>query len=786
MRTALVFCVAGLVACTGKIGGGGGDGGEGGGAGGGAAGGSGGGTVSGDAGSGCEVQALMNARCVSCHSSPPTQGAPIAFTSLASLRSLSLRDPLKTNAERCVARMQETATRMPPMPEAPATAAEIAVLTGWIAGGMPACASDAGTEDAGSNVELSPNLIPQAELFMCNASTQSDAPTRIRRLNRWEWTRNVGGAVTRSWTGFSFFDNPFDPSAGERYSTYATDETLDEATVELFLPIVSEAGPPWAGPYTGSNRLERLRNDVSLRCMYQDDKPTAACVRHYLSEFLAHGVLFRPATTPELDRLQAFATMVLAGEPTPDGGSGARTASITRISTAAWLTTGAMFRGELGEATDAGRLPLTNWELAQQLAYAIGSRAPGATPTWVYPDHSAPEEGHMGDIAGAARDGGIRNPATVEALVRKYAGGTDLTRFDLVQDYGQPRRIRRGEYWLSDGVTGFFREWLGYSKVPDIFKEWPEATSAYDDGGVDGYRPQLSSYSNLMSGYYGDESTLVQQMEDAIARVVVADGDVLKNLLTTRQFYLASTAYPSSYAGAILWTGQIYGTTQAIADNRASRWVTFPAADRAGVLTHPAWLGSHGGNFEDDPSLIHRGAWVRENLLCGYIPPLSSVKVVAQVGPHAPNKNARARVDDATGKPECQGCHQLMNPLGYPFEIYNHAGYLRTRDHAADGGYKPRDGTTTLTGMPDPALNGPVLDAVELSEKFATSAYVKRCFVRHAFRYYMGRDENRSDACTLAGMEQSYDSSGGSFFKMITTLMTSETWKTRRVPGAGE
>ena len=77
-------------------------------------------------------------------------------------------------------------------------------------------------------------------------------------------------------------------------------------------------------------------------------------------------------------------------------------------------------------------------------------------------------------------------------------------------------------------------------------------------------------------------------------------------------------------------------------------------------------------------------------------------------------------------------------------------------------------------------------DAVELTEKLAASAYVKRCFVRHAFRYYMGRDENRSDACTLVGMEQAYDSSGGSFFKMIGALITSDTWKSRRVPGVGE
>ena len=71
-------------------------------------------------------------------------------------------------------------------------------------------------------------------------------------------------------------------------------------------------------------------------------------------------------------------------------------------------------------------------------------------------------------------------------------------------------------------------------------------------------------------------------------------------------------------------------------------------------------------------------------------------------------------------------------------------------------------------------------------EKLGDSPYVKRCFIRHAFRYFMGRDENRTDACTLASMEQAYDTNNGSFRAMVTALMTSDTWTTRRVPAQGE
>ncbi|MFP2924937.1 DUF1588 domain-containing protein [Pyxidicoccus sp. 3LG] len=650
---------------------------------------------------------------------------------------------------------------------------------------VPGADGGVSSPDGGSEVpESSPNLIPQEELFACRGAA-SDAPTRIRRINRWQWTRNVGGSVTRGWTGFSFYDNPLDPNPRAPYGSYAVDDTVDESMVEIILPIVDEYGATWAGPYTGSNRLDLLREDPSLRCMWEQAQPNPSCIRNYLATLLERGVLYRPARADELDRLAAFTQSVLAQE-TSGGGEDARTHSLSRVVTAATLMSGALFREELGTPLGNGRVELGEWELAQQLTYALGDRAPGAVPTWRWPDTSASSKGHYGDIADAARDGTIRSPQVVGSLIDLHVGGVDPTRFDLLQDFGEAERPRRGQFWLSDGMANFFRQWLGYTEVEAIFKERPEATSAFDDGELSGYRAQAAAWENLLSGYYGDESTLIQQMDDFVARAVVDDVAVLETLLTSRRFFLAATQDTGFDGNATRYTGQPYGTTAEIAASNDARWRTLPETERAGVLTHPAWLASHGGNFEDDPSAVHRGKWVRENLLCDYVPPLSSVRVRAQVGPHAPDKNARARLEEATGRSECQGCHSLMNPLGYPFEIYNHAGYLRTRDHAPDGGWMAPDGQVTLSNLPDPGLNGPVRDAVELSEKLAASGHVKRCFVRQVFRYFMGRDENRSDACTLVRMEQAYDEHHGSFKALLRALMTSDTWTTRRAPAQGE
>ena len=124
--------------------------------------------------------------------------------------------------------------------------------------------------------------------------------------------------------------------------------------------------------------------------------------------------------------------------------------------------------------------------------------------------------------------------------------------------------------------------------------------------------------------------------------------------------------------------------------------------------------------------------------------------------------------------PEC-------GPLGYPFEIYNHAGYLRADDHGA-----PPDGTADLLAMPDPALQVRVNDAVEMMELFAESNVVKRCFIRQNFRHFMGRDETVADACTLAAMEETYDENEGTMIEMLVTLFTSDTFLYRRMPDEEE
>lgn len=103
----------------------------------------------------CEVRALLQARCVTCHGTPLTGAAPYALQTRAQLLAPSPSYPGQSVAQRSLARMQQASAPMPPAPATLPTAAELAAFAAWLDAGLPAgscggAASDAGTgQDAG-------------------------------------------------------------------------------------------------------------------------------------------------------------------------------------------------------------------------------------------------------------------------------------------------------------------------------------------------------------------------------------------------------------------------------------------------------------------------------------------------------------------------------------------------------------------------------------------------------------------------------------------------------------
>ncbi len=197
--------------------------------------------------------------------------------------------------------------------------------------------------------------------------------------------------------------------------------------------------------------------------------------------------------------------------------------------------------------------------------------------------------------------------------------------------------------------------------------------------------------------------------------------------------------------------------------------------NRAGMLTHPAWLIAHSLNDSTDP--IRRGKWIREHLLAGVIPDIPITVDASIPEDHKKTLRERLKKTEAT---ECWRCHKKMNPLGYTFEIFDDFGRYRKKEKLAKGDIRSVNPKGELTGTGDTRLDGEVRDALELIHKLAQSDKVRQCMIRHVFRYFMGRNEMLTDSKTLIAAEQAYLENGGSFEALLISLLSSDSFLYRK------
>lgn len=644
-----------------------------------------------------------------------------------------------------------------------------------------------------------PNQLEQASLFECKGLPAS-TPARLRRIDSYELSKNMqSGAASTV---------PLLPAPDDLYSSYPSNETIDTSILRALLRHNHIPGGTWrAHGNNGNPRIKILRGAGSIAdqiSCYQISwtgepsqvEPTEECTRSFVTALLRDGIYFRTPTEGEITRLMEFADLQIQKELADDTTD--RNDTITAIVRAAWMTKGALFRDEFGQGEELpdGRRRLSEEELAQVLSIALGHHTAGLSrPGYVNEDGENNRQ--LQDMYEAAREGVLSDSAMIEVLVRKYLTGSDPSSlYPDVHPSAYPLWSSSyiDQYWMSEKLRRFFQEWLGYANASQIFKDTPEATSRFHDGTLlrDHYMDEnYSTYRGRNRQRQNEayaNADLANHLDNTIARIVAEDQDVIARLFNSREFFIpdslstvwsggAASEIDSPYTLAflninILETGEVHSLED--------RWYSFPEQERAGVLTHPAWLAAHGGNFENDPAIIYRGHWIREHILCDAMPDIP-LNVDAMLDPETQDQSARNRVKSATEEDAyCSSCHALMNPLGYPFEVYNHAGFVRAEDHGA-----APNGSSILSRMPpDSVLQSDmrVNNAAEMMDLFAESPRVKRCFIRQSFRYFVGRDETLNDACTLQQMEQAYDTSGGSLVSMLVALFQSDSFLLRHTP----
>lgn len=376
--------------------------------------------------------------------------------------------------------------------------------------------------------------------------------------------------------------------------------------------------------------------------------------------------------------------------------------------TAPLLEPEAVYRLELGagDLDEHGRRRLSKQEIISALRHTLTVQAEGSD-NW-------PVTSRL-NAAGNAAAVTLATKEDVATLVREL--------LDAPLPSGKP----------NARLLAFFEEYFDFPKAKDVFKDIPPAT-VFPIGGA------------------------IEDTRQLIARIVAADKDVFRTLLTTDQAYahhLVSGQSPQ----------RLYGLP---ADwKKTAEPVSLRDDERAGILTQPAWLVAYSGNFDNDP--VRRGKWVLEHLLGGTVPDVP-VTVCANVPPDE-TKTLRQRFDVITNDSYCWQCHRQMNPLGMAFEAYDHFGRYRLQELKT-----PVDSSGAIVESGVPGLDGPVANAVEMIRKLAVTDRAREMFVRYAFRYFLGRNETLRDAKTLQEADRAFRESGGSMKSVVTALLSSDSF----------
>lgn len=284
------------------------------------------------------------------------------------------------------------------------------------------------------------------------------------------------------------------------------------------------------------------------------------------------------------------------------------------------------------------------------------------------------------------------------------------------------------------GFREFSRQWLSLDLLATLERD-PQRYPAFS-------RPKMTQLSESLSAQ--------------IDRVVWDLGGGVEALLRDQTAYVNAELAPLFGAAS---------TSPTLAP------MTVPAAERRGILTHPALLSVLSKPNQSDPVL--RGKFIRERMLCQKLPP--PPPDVATVPPDPkPGLSTRARFSEHAVNPRCSGCHQLMDPVGFGFEHYDALGVYRAQDEGV-----VVDAKGQVINSTDESLDGAFDGALELSDKLARSKVVQDCVATQYVRFALGRVETDRDACSMTNTLTRTAASGGSLKELIVALVQSDAFRFR-------
>lgn len=187
---------------------------------------------------------------------------------------------------------------------------------------------------------------------------------------------------------------------------------------------------------------------------------------------------------------------------------------------------------------------------------------------------------------------------------------------------------------------------------------------------------------------------------------------------------------------------------------------------RRGVLGTAGWLAAH--SHGERPSVVLRGKWVLEELLCQEVPPpppgvTTDVVIVDDAGSVREQEEAARQTPEST----CGDCHGQMDPYGHALGNFDAIGAERAVDEL---GF-PIDTVVTLpTGEEVESILG-ALDLLVADPRFA------QCVAEKAFRYGIGRSLRVEDAPYVEAYTDALVTNDLVFEAVVSSIVRSDPFR---------
>ena len=175
----------------------------------------------------------------------------------------------------------------------------------------------------------------------------------------------------------------------------------------------------------------------------------------------------------------------------------------------------------------------------------------------------------------------------------------------------------------------------------------------------------------------------------------------------------------------------------------ANDWDTVPLdpSQRSGILTQASLLATMAKDTQTDP--VRRGKFILNQILCQNIPSPTPA-IVALFQPMDTSQTMRVQFEQHRDDTVCATCHNLIDPLGLPFEHYDGTGAVARHRPRYGAGRDRRAGGVPFDGIP------------QLSQLIVTNPETRACYATQWFRFANGRLEGDTDQDYLTWLSSGF------------------------------